>query len=47
MGIDEAGLALAAVRALPGSNGELAAKTLRELAARYGISAVAAALRRS
>jgi hypothetical protein len=45
IGIDEAGLALAAVRALPGPHGELAAKTLRELAQTYGLSAVVHSLR--
>jgi len=41
MGIDEAALAIAAARALPGSDGETAAQTLRQLAAAHGLSDVA------
>jgi hypothetical protein len=46
IGLDEAALALAAVRGLTGSHGELAAQTLRQLATAYGLSGVAIALGR-
>jgi hypothetical protein len=43
--LKEATLALAAVQALPGSHAEIAAFTLRRLAARFGLSAVPQSLR--
>lgn len=46
IGIEEAGLALAAIAALQGPQGELAAQTLQRLAASYGLSAVVALLER-
>ncbi len=46
IGIDEAGLALAALRAVPGLHGELAAQTLRQLALDYQLGAVASVLER-
>jgi len=42
---DGAALAIAAANALPGSDGEIAAQILRQLAAAHGLSNVAAALR--
>jgi hypothetical protein len=44
IGLDEAALALSAVRALPGSHRALAAETLRGLAWSYGLDALVKSL---
>jgi hypothetical protein len=44
IGLDEAALALSAVRALPGPHGDVAAQTLRHLARSYGLVSVVQSL---
>lgn len=44
IGLDEAALALSAVRALPGPHEGVAAQTLRHLAGSYGVSSVVQSL---